>query len=77
LPTAAFFKKVIQTAGKRVMCLYFCAVFQTNLTLDWDYSPADYTCYSYNRKYLPDRRIKPILECENIPKYYSVSNSST
>ncbi|KDR15445.1 uncharacterized protein LOC110833602 isoform X1 [Zootermopsis nevadensis] len=48
-----------------------CDDAKTNLTLDWDYSPADYTCYTYNRKYLPDRRIKPILECENIPMYYS------
>ncbi|XP_023712486.1 uncharacterized protein LOC111867147 isoform X3 [Cryptotermes secundus] len=48
-----------------------CDDAKTNLTLDWDYSPGDYTCYSYNRRYLPNARIKPILECENIPKYYS------
>lgn len=48
-----------------------CDDAKTNLTIDWDYSLADYTCYSYNRKYLPVRRTKPILECENIPKYYS------
>jgi hypothetical protein len=59
--------------GYKYVFVFYALVFQTNLTLDWDYSPADYTCYNYNRKYLPDKRIKPILECENIPKYYSVS----
>jgi hypothetical protein len=55
----------------------FVPVFQTNLTLDWDYSPGDYMCNSYNRKYLPNAGIRPILECENIPKYYSVSDFGT
>jgi hypothetical protein len=55
----------------------FVPIFQTNLTLDWDYSAGEYTCYSYNKRYLPNPRIKPILECENIPKYYSVSDFGT
>jgi hypothetical protein len=55
----------------------FVPVLQTNLTLDWDYSPGDYTCNNYNRKYLPNAGIRPILECENIPKYYSVSDFNT
>ncbi|XP_069690765.1 uncharacterized protein [Periplaneta americana] len=48
-----------------------CDDAKTNLTMDWDYSPSDYTCYNYNSKIVPDWRIKPILECENIPRYYT------
>jgi hypothetical protein len=55
----------------------FVPVFQTNLTLDWDYSIGDYMCNSYNRKYLPSAGTRPILECENIPKSYMVSDFST
>ncbi|KAJ4432101.1 hypothetical protein ANN_20715 [Periplaneta americana] len=51
-----------------------CDDAKTNLTMDWDYSPSNYTCYNYNSKIVPDWRIKPILECENIPRYYTVLN---
>ena len=48
-------------------------LFQTNLTIDWDMSAYYYTCYSPLSKYVPDFKIKPILECENIPEHYVVS----
>ncbi|PSN39342.1 hypothetical protein C0J52_21869 [Blattella germanica] len=47
-----------------------CDDAKTNLTVDWDFSPFDYTCYNPTNKFYPDWRIKPILECENIPKHY-------
>ncbi|KAJ9587446.1 hypothetical protein L9F63_019040 [Diploptera punctata] len=47
-----------------------CDDAKTNLTLDWDMSPYYYTCYSPLDKFVPNFRLKPILECENIPKHY-------
>lgn len=46
-----------------------CDDAQTNLTLDWDYSPVNYTCFSRFR-IMPDIDVRPILERENIPRFY-------
>lgn len=47
-----------------------CDDAKTNLTMDWDFSAVNYTCYYPTMKFVPDRELKPIMEHENIPKYY-------
>ncbi|XP_012282558.1 uncharacterized protein LOC105700889 [Orussus abietinus] len=41
---------------------------KTNLTMDWDHSPVNYTCFG--RKIIPSYAIKPQIYCESIPKMY-------
>ncbi|XP_043480694.1 uncharacterized protein LOC122510258 [Leptopilina heterotoma] len=41
---------------------------KTNLTVDWDESPADYTCY--DRRIKPTYNIDPKFYCEKIPDNY-------
>lgn len=45
-----------------------CDDAKTNLTVDWDGSPVDYTCY--DRRIIPKPGISPLLYCENIPTAY-------
>ncbi|XP_017760345.1 PREDICTED: uncharacterized protein LOC108550930 isoform X2 [Eufriesea mexicana] len=45
-----------------------CDDAKTNLTLDWDGNPINYTCY--DKRIVPDRNIIAIKYCERIPKYY-------
>lgn len=45
-----------------------CDDAKTNLTLDWNGSPENYTCY--NRRIIPNTNIIPILYCENVPTAY-------
>ncbi|XP_066995743.1 uncharacterized protein [Anabrus simplex] len=47
-----------------------CDDAKTNLTVDWDYSPVNYTCYHPARKFKPDRTVRTLIERENIPKFY-------
>lgn len=51
------------------MCILITIKFQTNLTIDWDHTPAEYTCYGH--KIIPSN-IMPRIYCENIPKTYKV-----
>lgn len=48
-----------------------CDDAKTNLTVDWNFSPIDYTCYYSNKRIIPDFNVKPVLEIEAVPKLYS------
>jgi len=48
-----------------------CDDAKTNLTIDWDHTPAEYTCYG--RNIIPNR-IKARIYCENIPKTYKAAH---
>ena len=54
-----------------------CDDAKTDLALDWDGSPLNYTCYHQNRPYPIQEDLKPITECEQVPEDYMVSNSSS
>ncbi|XP_015121381.1 uncharacterized protein LOC107044130 isoform X2 [Diachasma alloeum] len=41
---------------------------QTNLQVDWDHSPVNYTCYG--QKITPDSSNDPTVYCEHIPENY-------
>ncbi|KAF2893780.1 hypothetical protein ILUMI_12391 [Ignelater luminosus] len=43
---------------------------KVNITLDWDNSPINYTCYENKRAYLPNLNVHPIIHCDPIPKAY-------
>lgn len=45
-----------------------CDDAKTNLTMDWDRSPVNYTCY--DRKIVPSVDRLPLKYCEHIPKSY-------
>ncbi|XP_003699351.3 uncharacterized protein LOC100875586 [Megachile rotundata] len=45
-----------------------CDDAKTNLTLDWDGSPINHTCY--DKKIVPDRETLAFKYCLHIPKYY-------
>ena len=45
-----------------------CDDAKTNLTIDWNSSPVDHTCY--DKKIVPDRETIPVKYCERIPKNY-------
>ncbi|XP_078046060.1 uncharacterized protein LOC144474736 [Augochlora pura] len=45
-----------------------CDDAKTNLTVDWNGSPGDYTCYQ--PKLIPNKDIYPVEYCEPIPKNY-------
>nr|XP_050849830.1 uncharacterized protein LOC127063748 isoform X3 [Vespula vulgaris] len=45
-----------------------CDDAKTNLTIDWDGSPVNYTCY--NRRIIPNTEINPMLYCEEVPTAY-------
>lgn len=45
-----------------------CDDAKTNLTVDWDGSPINYTCY--DKKIVPDRETLAFKYCLHIPKYY-------
>ena len=41
---------------------------QVNLTMDWDGSPVNYTCYSMKMNYLKSMQdTEPIITCDTIP----------
>ncbi|KYN01831.1 hypothetical protein ALC62_07303 [Cyphomyrmex costatus] len=48
-----------------------CDDAKTNLTLDWDHTPSEYTCYGHN--FMP-RKITARIYCENIPKTYRAAH---
>ncbi|XP_047005040.1 uncharacterized protein LOC124624081 [Schistocerca americana] len=48
----------------------FCDDAETNLTVDWNYSPVNYTCFTPKDRYIPDPTSPPLIEKENIPKAY-------
>ncbi|XP_046466007.1 uncharacterized protein [Neodiprion pinetum] len=41
---------------------------ETNLRVDWDGSPVNYTCY--DKRIVPDYSISPMVYCEHIPSGY-------
>ncbi|XP_076647825.1 uncharacterized protein LOC143356206 [Halictus rubicundus] len=45
-----------------------CDDAKTNLTMDWNGSPADYTCYQ--PKFIPNKNVYPTEYCERIPRNY-------
>ncbi|XP_053983537.1 uncharacterized protein LOC128878902 [Hylaeus volcanicus] len=45
-----------------------CDDAKTNLTIDWDGSPTNYTCYG--KKLMPNIETIPLKYCEQIPKSY-------
>ncbi|KAK9297439.1 hypothetical protein QLX08_008864 [Tetragonisca angustula] len=45
-----------------------CDDAKTNLTVDWDGSPIDYTCY--DERITPNRSTTALKYCERIPKHY-------
>ncbi|XP_033355164.1 uncharacterized protein LOC117236380 [Bombus vosnesenskii] len=45
-----------------------CDDAKTNLTMDWDGNPINYTCY--DNKIIPNRNTIALKYCERIPKYY-------
>nr|ARK19811.1 venom protein [Ampulex compressa] len=47
-----------------------CDDAKTNLTVDWDRSPIQHTCY--DKKILPNAGVRPLKYCEYIPKAYRV-----
>jgi hypothetical protein len=46
---------------------------KTNLQVDWDFNPINYTCFMHDRKvlYRPRSDIQPIYSRDHIPKGYS------
>ncbi|XP_063226180.1 uncharacterized protein LOC134532996 [Bacillus rossius redtenbacheri] len=51
-----------------------CDNAKINLTVDWDYNPINYTCFYPTHRIRPDLSVRPLLECENIPKKYSAAH---
>lgn len=47
---------------------FFFFLFQTNLQVDWNNSPENYTCYETMIE--PSYSIRPKIYCEYIPKFY-------
>jgi len=48
-----------------------CDDAKTNLTVDWDHTPAEYTCYGHN---IMPSKIMPKIYCEKIPKAYKAAH---
>ncbi|XP_011635651.1 uncharacterized protein LOC105426224 isoform X1 [Pogonomyrmex barbatus] len=48
-----------------------CDDAKTNLTVDWNHTPSEYTCYGHN---IIPSKITPILYCEKIPKAYQAAH---
>nr|XP_012225307.1 PREDICTED: uncharacterized protein LOC105673903 [Linepithema humile] len=48
-----------------------CDDAKTNLTIDWDNSPSEYTCYGHK---ITPSIIAPKIYCENIPKTYKAAH---
>jgi hypothetical protein len=46
---------------------------QVNITLDWDMSPVNYTCYNPSHLFIPRPELPALLETETIPEGYVVS----
>ncbi|KAG7198824.1 hypothetical protein KM043_001795 [Ampulex compressa] len=49
-----------------------CDDAKTNLTVDWDRSPIQHTCY--DKKILPNAGVRPLKYCEYIPKAYRAAH---
>lgn len=47
-----------------------CDDAKTNLTVDWDNSPINYTCFEEKATYLPNIDVHPTLHADHIPKNY-------
>ncbi|XP_026275402.1 uncharacterized protein LOC113204426 [Frankliniella occidentalis] len=48
-----------------------CDDAKTNLTVDWNFSALEYTCFFPSKLILPDFNIQPVLDIESVPKEYS------
>lgn len=43
---------------------------KTNLEMDWNFSPVNYTCYNPGYQYKPNRDLSPLIEAERLPTLY-------
>ncbi|XP_011305041.1 uncharacterized protein [Fopius arisanus] len=71
-PTAAPKISSVESSGHHVIPMgpsNDCDDGNSNLEVDWDHSPVNYTCYG--RKITPDLSIASKYYCEHVPKYYS------
>ncbi|XP_012059423.1 PREDICTED: uncharacterized protein LOC105622616 [Atta cephalotes] len=48
-----------------------CDDAKTNLTIDWDHTPSEYTCYDHT---IIPSKITARIYCENIPKMYKAAH---
>ncbi|XP_071652646.1 uncharacterized protein [Temnothorax longispinosus] len=48
-----------------------CDDAKTNLTIDWDHTPSEYTCYGHD---IMPSKIAPRIYCENIPRAYKAAH---
>lgn len=44
---------------------------ETNLNIDWDFSPVNYTCYTPKSPFRVQGSLQPVEKCANIPPKYS------
>ncbi len=47
---------------------------QTNLTVDWDGSAVNYTCFSWKYPLPVNEDVESIITCDTIPENYSVKS---
>ena len=47
---------------------------QTNLTVDWDGSAVNYTCFSWKYPLPVNEDVESIITCDTIPENYSVNS---
>lgn len=65
--------KVIKASQSFHTCIIFWFILlQTNLTIDWDKSVEDYTCF--NDIFVPNPTLTAEIVCDDIPKAYHVKN---
>ena len=56
-----------------MFCLSLNSYFlQTNLTVDWNGSPLNYTCYTPKNRLVPDPQIQALIIKDNLPTAYQV-----
>lgn len=44
---------------------------KSNLNMDWDNSPINFTCYSDKKMYYPNKNVNPNYSCDHIPVEYN------
>jgi hypothetical protein len=44
---------------------------KTNLTMDWDFSPVNYTCFHPETRFPLEPNLSPLWECDFVPKDYN------
>jgi hypothetical protein len=47
-----------------------CDNAKTNLTVDWDMSPVNHTCYHPENRFPVDDTLTPLLQCDRLPARY-------